>query len=52
MIDIRMNTVKKIFSLLKSNARGAVHWIQSFGALQALNPHKVHVSITGKISEV
>lgn len=43
---------KKIFSLLKSNARGAVHWIKSFGALQALNPHKVHVSITGKISEV
>ena len=43
---------KKETSLPRSKARGAVQRIKSFGALQALNPHKVHVSITGKISEV
>lgn len=43
---------KKIFSLLKSRQLEAVQWIQSLGALKNLNPHKVHVSVTGKITEL
>ncbi len=43
---------KKIFSLLKSRQLDAVQWVTSLGALQQINPHKVHISITGKITEV
>lgn len=42
----------KIFSLLKSRQLEAVQWIMSLGALKSLNPHKVRVSVTGKITEL
>lgn len=43
---------KKIFSVLKSKQLDAVHWVTSLSALWVLNPHKVHVSVTGKITEL
>lgn len=46
------NNGKKSFSLLISKQKCAVQWVKSLGALQNLNPHKVHVSVIGKITEV
>lgn len=43
--------VKK-FKLVVSQRKGAVHWVHSPKSLKDLNPHKVYVSVTGKISEV
>lgn len=43
--------VKK-FKLVVSRRKGAVHWVCSPKSLKDLNPHKVYVSVTGKISEV
>ena len=43
---------KKIFSVLKSRQLESVHWSTSVGALRNLNPHKVHISVTGKITEI
>ncbi len=43
---------KKIFSVIKSRQKKAVHWATSLSSLVQLNPHKVHISVTGKISEV
>lgn len=43
---------KKKFSLIKSRQLNAVHWITSLSALKSINPHKVHISIIGKISEL
>ena len=43
---------KKAFNLLISRKKEAVHWIQSIGGLQNINPHKVHISVIGKISEI
>ena len=43
---------KKVFSLLKSRQLNAVHWISCTKALQELNPHKVHISVMGKITEI
>ena len=40
----------KTFCLDKSRRRGAVQWVSSIKALLALNPHKVHISIIGKIT--
>lgn len=46
------NNGKKSFSLLISKQKCAVQWVKSLGALQNLNPHKVHVSVIGKITEI
>lgn len=43
---------KKTFSVVISRKLTAVHWVTSLVALQALNPHKVHISVIGKISEL
>lgn len=43
---------KKKFSLIKSRQLNAAHWITSLSALKSINPHKVHISIIGKISEL
>lgn len=43
---------KKIFSVLKSRQLESVQWVTSLGALAKLNPHKVLISVTGKISEI
>lgn len=43
---------RNVFSLLTSKQLNAVQWATSLGALQKLNPHKVHVSVTGKITEL
>lgn len=43
--------VKK-FKLVVSQRKGAVCWVSSLKSLKDLNPHKVYVSVTGKISEV
>lgn len=43
---------KKQFKLVVSQRKGAVCWVQSLKSLKDLNPHKVHVSVTGKIAEV
>ncbi len=40
------------FNLSKSQQKEAVHWIKSLKALTDRNPHKVHISITGKITEI
>lgn len=40
------------FNLSKSQQKEAVHWIKSLKALTGRNPHKVHISITGKITEI
>ena len=40
------------FNLIKSRQKEAVHWIKSLGALKNINPHKVRISLTGKISEI
>lgn len=45
------NGVKK-FQLLVSKRKGAVCWVSSLKSLKDLNPHKVYVTITGKISEI
>lgn len=46
------NNGKKVFNLFISKQKNAVQWVTSLGALQNLNPHKVHVSVIGKITEV
>ncbi len=43
---------KSVFSLLTSKQLNAVQWVTSLGALLTLNPHKVHISVTGKIKEL
>lgn len=43
---------KKIFSLLTSKALQSVHWLNSLGALQEINPIKVSVSVLGEIERV
>ena len=43
---------KKKFSLVKSKQKDAVHWITSPNLLKNINPHKVRISLTGKISEI
>lgn len=43
---------KKAFSIGISRKLTAVHWVTSLVALQDLNPHKVNISVIGKISEL
>ncbi len=43
---------KSVFSVSKSKQLDAVQWVKSLGALKGLNPHKVRVSVIGKITEL